>query len=97
MSQIDRQTVEKIAGLASLKLSEEEVLYYQDQLSRILDYMDQLKAFPDGLPATWRAELEQAETPERPDRAEPSHVIEKVLQSAPRVVGTAFQVPRIIE
>ncbi len=94
---IDRQTVEKVAQLAHIKLSEEEISYYEQQLGNVLGYMQQMQAASDQLPADWRADLAGTPCPEREDESTPSQVIEKVLQSAPKVVGTAFQVSRIIE
>lgn len=97
MSRIDRPTVEKIAALAHLRLSEDEVVYFQSQLGRVLDSIEALNAYEAQLPSDWRADLHLPPTPERNDKAILSPAIEKVLSSAPRVVGTAFQVPRIIE
>jgi len=97
VSRIDRSTVEKVASLAHLKLSEEELAYYELQLDRVLDYMQQLDSAEDALPSDWRADLASPVTPERTDEAHPSLVIEKVLASAPKVAGTAFVVPRILE
>ncbi len=95
--EINRQTVEKVARLANIQLSEEEVAYYQQQLGSVLDYMQLMQEASDPLPTEWRADTAGKPCPERPDVAKASSVIEKVLQSAPKVVGTAFQVPRIIE
>ena len=97
MMQIDRSTVEKVARLAHIQLSEEEIEYYQVQLGSILGYMQQIQSAAVQLPEDWRADTSRSTCPEREDEAKPSSVIEKVLQSAPKVVGTAFQVPRIIE
>lgn len=97
MARIEKATVEKIAALAYLKLSEEEVGYYQNQLGRVLDSIEALATFETSLPSDWRADLSGPSTPERDDLAQTSPAIDKVLASAPKVVGTAFQVPRIIE
>ena len=99
MGQIDRQTVEKVARLAMLQLSEDEILHYQLQLGRVLDYMQQIQSAAglEQLPADWRADTSGRACVERVDEAKPSQVIDRVLASAPKVVGTAFQVPRIIE
>lgn len=97
MKTIDRETVEKVARLSHIELSEEEVLFYQQQLGNVLQYMEQIQAATDQLPEGWRSDLAVAVTPERDDESRASPAIDKVLQSAPRVVGTAFQVPRIIE
>ncbi|MBC7661799.1 MAG: aspartyl/glutamyl-tRNA amidotransferase subunit C [Chitinophagaceae bacterium] len=94
---IDRETVEKVARLAHIQLSEDDIGYYQRELGSILDYMQQIQTAGEELPADWRADTAGVSCPERDDEAKHSHVIERVLQSAPKVVGTAFQVPRIIE
>ncbi|MCX6130834.1 MAG: Asp-tRNA(Asn)/Glu-tRNA(Gln) amidotransferase subunit GatC [Proteobacteria bacterium] len=97
MSRIDRETVEKVASLAHLKLSDEELSYYQGQLDQVLDFIQVLDTAVDNLPVDWRADLAGASTPERLDKSVSSTAIERVLSCAPRVVGTAFQVPKIIE
>ncbi len=97
MAHIDRDAVEKISNLAHLKLSEEDLSTIKPQFERILAYMDSLQEFEDTLPKDWRPEFDLPPTPEREDLPVVSEVIEKVLSSAPKVVGTAFQVPRIIE
>lgn len=97
MASLDRKTVEKIAQLAHLKLSEEELLHYEKQLSVILDYMQVIQQAQVKLPEGWRSDTEQMNLSERVDQAEHSQVMEKVLKCAPKTVGTAFQVPRILE
>ena len=39
---LNPQQVQKVAKLANIPVSEEEVEKYSDQLSKILDYIDQL-------------------------------------------------------
>ncbi len=98
MALIDKAMVEKIAALAHLRLSEDEVTYYQEQLGKVLGFIEQLETFESSLlPSDWRADLHLPPTPERDDQALVSTAMERVLSAAPRVVGTAFQVPRIIE
>lgn len=97
MARIDAETVQKIANLAHLELSPEDLAYYQGQMAKVLDYMEQLQALDLDLPHDWRAELELPATVEREDKAQESQAIEAVLAAAPKVLGTAFQVPRIIE
>ena len=94
---IEQQVVEKVARLAQLKLSEEELKHYQIELGKIVDYVQQLELADDSSLASWREDLDRPSTPERVDEAIRSEVIAEVLQGAPRVLGTAFQVPRIIE
>ena len=40
---LSKEEIKHIANLARLELSEEEVTIYDDQLSHILDYIDQLQ------------------------------------------------------
>jgi aspartyl-tRNA(Asn)/glutamyl-tRNA(Gln) amidotransferase subunit C len=97
VTRIDRETVEKVARLSHIQLTDEELLFYQQQLASVLGYMEQIQTATDLLPEGWRSDLAVAVTPEREDEQRSSTAIDKVLQAAPRVVGTAFQVPRIIE
>ena len=53
MTKLSRDDVLKLARLARLELSEEEITDYQEQLSQILTYVDMLKAADvDGLQPT---------------------------------------------
>lgn len=97
MTTIDRKLVLHIAGLASLSLTDEEVAYYQNQLSRIVDYFAQIENLTDDLGVNWRADTLGRSTPERPDSPQPSLLAEEATAAAPRKRGSAFQVPRIIE
>ena len=63
MSSIDLATVEKVANLAQLSLSQEELVYYQDQLQKILGYMDILQSLDDSLNPDWLPDLELTPTP----------------------------------
>ena len=78
---IDRETVEKVASLAYLKLSADELVHYQQQLDQVLVYMEQLELAEDCLPADWRPDLAGFIGPERPDRAIVSMVVEKVTSN----------------
>lgn len=90
---VDSQLVSHVAKLAHLKLSEEESVYYQEQLQKILGYVQQL----DEMKA---AEIspENLETKgEREDVVQPVTGAELAVSQAPERSGTYFQVPRIIE
>ena len=94
---IDRELVLHVASLANLELSDTEVVYYETQLSRILDYVAQLESMPDELGEAWLPDTQAPATPERPDVSQPSLLPELALANAPETDGTAFRVPRIIE
>lgn len=97
MATIDRQLVQHVAELASLALSEEEVDFFQAKLSEIVEFFAQINQIPDNLGDDWRGDIQGSPTPERVDTVHPSLSPEDALASAPKVIGTAFQVPRIIE
>ncbi len=93
---ISREDVLKVAKLSRLKLSEEEISLYTEQLEKILEYMEKLKEvdtrgisptfYPLPLENVWRE-----------DREIPPLPRDKVLQNAPRRKENYFKVPRIIE
>jgi aspartyl-tRNA(Asn)/glutamyl-tRNA(Gln) amidotransferase subunit C len=91
---VDSQLVAHVARLAHLKFSDEEAAFYQEQLEKILGYVEQLNdlGIPDaghpgaGLPAA-----------ERSDEIMPGTSPEDAVSQAPEKSGTYFSVPRIIE
>jgi aspartyl/glutamyl-tRNA(Asn/Gln) amidotransferase C subunit len=95
---VDETLVQRVAALAKLSLTPDEVHYYQDQLQSILKYVDQLSeaSFPEGAGAALEGSRESS-TPEREDLVRDSINLDSVLNQAPLVKGTSFQVPRIIE
>ena len=64
---IDRKLVLHVADLANLALSEDEVGFFQTQLSKILDHVAKLDGLTDDLGADWRGDTLGSPTPERPD------------------------------
>lgn len=96
MSRISRGEVERIAELARLSLSDDEVGRMTSDLAAMLDYVESLQAVDTrGVEPT--AHVLPLATPLRPDRAEPGLPIEAALANAPRSRGTTFVVPRVIE
>lgn len=94
---VDKKLVERVAELANLALKDGEAEHYEKQLGRILEYIDQLGELKDALGSDWRSDTKGDSTPERADVAISILTPEEALSQAPRKVGTAFQVPRIIE
>ena len=91
---VDEALVQRVAALAKLTLSTDEAAYYQGQLQSILKYVDQLQDAPVGGNQSAHA---QRSAPERQDEIVPSIDLDPVLNAAPLIAGTSFQVPRIIE
>jgi aspartyl-tRNA(Asn)/glutamyl-tRNA(Gln) amidotransferase subunit C len=92
---INDQEVRRVAKLARLKLSEEEVVAFAEKLSAILGYFDDLKAVPtDGVeplvtPTDMGAHL-------RADETMPTLSVEDGLMNAPSRTGNLFKVPPVV-
>jgi len=92
---IDKSMVHYVARLARLQLSEDEVEQMAKQLSKILDYIDQLR------------ELDTREVPPtsnvldtvnalREDEPVKTFSVDEALANAPEREGEFLKVPRII-
>jgi aspartyl-tRNA(Asn)/glutamyl-tRNA(Gln) amidotransferase subunit C len=84
-----------VANLANLMLSESEITYYEKQLKKVLAYVAELSSLDAGESSGAADALDV--TPERQDLVTASLNPEEAMQQAPKKIGTAFQVPRIIE
>jgi len=92
---IDREWVERIARLARLNLTEEEIGVFQRQLGDILRFVEQLSELDT---SGVEAYIHRAEaTPMREDKAGSSLSQEEALMNAPESEGGFFVVPRIVE
>lgn len=95
--EITPDVVETVARLVKLRLTNEEVQHYQTQLSKILNYVHEIETMADTLPQDWRGDTFGDSTPERRDQILVSAPVEELIAGAPQKIGTAFQVPKIIE
>lgn len=92
---IDVTTVRKIASLARLGLSEEELLQLTPELSGIIDYFDTLSELTVAdTPADFNHDLPGAF---RPDKKEPSMIIDEALKNAPDPHNRYFRVLKVID
>jgi len=93
---IEQQTVKKIAHLARLELSEQEEVKMVEDLSKILDWMDQLKELDTSAvePLTHMSEEVNVF---REDIAKNQLTREQGLKNAPKQDGEYFLVPKVIE
>ena len=90
------QEVEKVARLSRLKLSDDDVLKFSQQLGNILGYIQQLNAVPtDGVEPM--AHALPVQNVLRDDVERPSLPRSEALQNAPRADGKFFLVPQILE
>ena len=90
---VDEKTVKHVAKLSRLNLTVDEVKYYQNHLNKIVEYVERLKSVKDDVtfPET------KIGTFERDDIVKPSLPTDESLSQAPKKIGTAFQVPKILD
>jgi aspartyl-tRNA(Asn)/glutamyl-tRNA(Gln) amidotransferase subunit C len=105
---ITRENVLRVAQLAYLDLSAEEVEMYRGQLDEILTYIGKLEQLdvsnvepmaqllPRGAAATSHSE-QQSGAELREDIVRPCNVAEAVLAQAPDAAKPFFRVPKVIE
>lgn len=95
MSQLN---VRYVADLARLALTEEEVALYQEQLSRILTYVDKLTELNvSGIDPTAHAMLVSDRVREDKPSAEDCIGQEATLGNAPQRWQDQFRVPKVVE
>ena len=94
---IDEKITLKIASLAKLDLTEQEVKEYSKDLTNILKWMEELKEV-DVSNVEPITSVTKNELYEREDIAYKNTVEqEKILLNAPERVGEYFTVPKVIE
>ena len=93
---ISKEEVKHIAMLSRLELDEKEIAVYQDQLSRILEYVEKLNEIDTSNvePVSHVIELNNVM---RQDIVKPSLPRDEALKNAPDSVDKFFRVPKIIE
>jgi aspartyl-tRNA(Asn)/glutamyl-tRNA(Gln) amidotransferase subunit C len=97
---ITREDVVRVAELAYLDLSEDELEKYRRQIDEILDYIGKLNELDtSGVEpmAQVLADDQTADATLREDLVVPSAVAEDVLRQAPDPEAPYFRVPKVIE
>lgn len=93
---LDEALVRRVAALARLKLSAEEVAVARGQLSAVLDAVAGLaQVDTEGVPPTLAVNDEPS--PLREDAVRDELTPEQALANAPDRIGTGFAVPKVIE
>jgi aspartyl-tRNA(Asn)/glutamyl-tRNA(Gln) amidotransferase subunit C len=96
MAEIGIEQVEHVAMLARLELTEDEKHALTPQLDEVLGYVEKLNELDtDAVEPT--AHILPIHNVMRSDELRPSLEPEDVLRNAPKLTGTLFQVPRIVE
>jgi aspartyl-tRNA(Asn)/glutamyl-tRNA(Gln) amidotransferase subunit C len=92
---VSREQVRHVANLAKLALTPEEEIRFGEQLSRILEYVDELAEIEDS--AEERTHVAIVEKELRPDEIGRSLPREEILALAPKADGETFLVPPVLE
>ncbi len=93
---ITKDDVKHIARLSRLYVTDEEMETFSNQLSSIIEYVEQLNSLntSDIEPTSHIIPLKNVI---RSDIIEPSLPAENALKNAPNAVGAFYRVPKIIE
>ena len=94
---LTRQDVEKIAHLARLSITEQEMPVYVTSLSSIVDFVDELSRADTGGVQPMAHPLDGQHQRMRADEVTDSDQREKYQQNAPAVAAGLYVVPRVIE
>ena len=94
---LTRQDVEKIAHLARLSITAEEMPVYVASLSSILDFVDELSRVDTGKVEPMAHPLEGQHQRLRPDVVLETDQRTKYQANAPSVQAGLYVVPRVIE
>lgn len=92
---VTKSDVEKIAELARLKFSDEELENFTHQMNDILSYMDKLNELDTENVKPLSHPVEQANV-FREDELRPSILTGDALKNAPDKSETHFKVPKVI-
>lgn len=98
---ISREDVLRVAELAHLELTPEEVETYRGQLDEILDYIGKLNELDtsnvEPMAQVLATEASAGNPALREDRVAPCDVAQEMLAQGPDVKAPYFRVPKVIE
>ena len=93
---VDRKTVEQIARLARLRVSQDEIGNLQTELSGILSWVEQLNAV-DTSNVEAMIKVVDLTLPQRQDEVMDGEKAEAVTANAPLSEGHFYAVPKVVE
>jgi aspartyl-tRNA(Asn)/glutamyl-tRNA(Gln) amidotransferase subunit C len=94
---LTRQDVEKIARLARLSITDEQMPVYVTSLSSIVDFVHELSGVETGSVLPMAHPLDGLSQRLRPDVVSETDHHEKYQRNAPTVQAGLYVVPRVIE
>ena len=93
---LDTNTINKIAKLARIKLSEEEARDLLKDMNSILDWVDQLNEVnTDSIEPL--ANISSSILPKRKDESRDVNSSDEILQNSPDKLEGYFAVPKVVE
>ena len=94
--EIDKKLVKKIASLSKIKIDENEVEKFSNELSKIITWIDKLNEVKTDnvTPVTNPSDIK---IPIRDDKVNDGKIKEKILKNAPETKGGYFIVPKVVE
>ena len=93
---IDQATVRHIAGLARIRLTQDEAERLEGELSRILDWVEQLEEV-DTKGVEPMTSVVAVTMKMRDDEVTDGGYAEAILENAPAREGNFFVVPKVVE
>ena len=93
---VDRKTVEQIARLARLRVSQDEIGNLQTELSGILSWVEQLNAV-DTSNVEPMIKVVDLKLTQRQDEVTDGEKAEAVMANAPLSEGHFYAVPKVVE
>lgn len=96
MAEISKQEIEHISQLARIKLDEDEVEKYENDLTVILDYVKDMEYAPT-VDTQEISQISDLKNISRKDFIQPSLSQEKVLQNAPARKDNFIKVKKVFE
>lgn len=91
------ETVEKMARLSRIAITEEEKQKFATSLASIIDYFEVLSSFDTSSTPAMYSVLENHTLPLREDHVEPMLSKEDFLKNAPSSVGGLIKVPQVLK
>jgi aspartyl/glutamyl-tRNA(Asn/Gln) amidotransferase, C subunit len=93
---VDAATVKRIGRLARIRIEEEEVAGYQNELNAILGFVEQLNEVDvEGVEAM--TSVTPMQLRRRDDVVTDGNYAEKIVRNAPLTEDNFFMVPKVVE
>ena len=93
---LDKATVAKIATLARIRVTEDETETHAGELSKIMDWIEQLGEVDTESAAPMTSVVDDS-FPKRDDIVNDGDYPDRVLANAPAPVDGFFSVPKVVE